>query len=534
MEFKELNTLGDTIYKKSKELKDKVFISFQNEKSITYEEINEISTRIANGFYSLGIKKGDKVAMLLPNSLEIVYTWFALAKLGAIEVPINLANKGYFLSHVLNDSESKIIVIDHQLLDRLKLVENDLVHLKKVIVWSKEGMKKQSDIELKFDCHDFEKLYDEPSELTTNEEISPKDPACIIYTSGTTGLSKGVVCPHAQIYLGGVEYNEVMRTTSEDIFFTSLPLFHANAQWLCTFPAMLAGGTVVIYERFSATKFWEWIRKSKATLFNSLGAMAQFIYNQPAKDAAADNPVERCMAAPMPKDIFEDFEKKFNLKVVEGYGLTETCMPLYNPFDKPKPGSCGVPTKSFEVMIVDEHDDELPHGQVGEIVIRSKVPYGMSLGYYKMPEKTVETWKNFFFHTGDAGVKDKEGYVYFRDRIKDYIRRRGENISSFEVESVVNSHPYIFESAAIGVKSKVGEDEVKIVVVLYNGKVLAPEDLLAYCEERMPYFAIPRYIEFVNNLPKTPNEKVRKVELREAGITPFTWDREKAGYKIKR
>jgi crotonobetaine/carnitine-CoA ligase len=336
------------------------------------------------------------------------------------------------------------------------------------------------------------------------------------------------------IYLSALEYIKAARAQPDDVFFTSLPMFHANARILCVYPAMLLGTKVVVYERFSASRFWDRLKKAKATVFNSLGAMANFIYNQPRKPDDADNPARVCMAYPMPKEIYEDFEKRFNLKVVEGYGLTELAIITYNPWDAPKVGSCGKATKSFEVAIVDENDFLVPAGVAGEIVARGRVPWATALGYYNMPEKTVELFRNYFTHTGDAGYLDEEGYLYFVDRIKDYIRRRGENISSFEVERTINAHPKVAESAAISVKSELAEDEVKIVVVLKKGEKLTPEELLAFCEPRMPYFAVPRYVEFVESLPKTPTDRVQKNLLREAGITANTWDREKAGYKVKR
>ena len=236
----------------------------------------------------------------------------------------------------------------------------------------------------------------------------------------------------------------------------------------------------------------------------------------------------------MPAPIYEDFQKRYHLKVTEGYGLTEVAIITYNPFDKPKIGSCGKETSSFEVKIVDENDFPVPPGTVGEIVARGRMPWVTSLGYWKQPEKSVELMRNHFYHTGDGGYIDEEGYMFFVDRMKDYIRRRGENISSFEIERVVNGHPRVAESAAVSVKSELSEDEVKVAVVLKKGQELTPEELLAFCEERMPYFAVPRYVEFVESLPKTPNEKIQKSRLREAGITGATWDREKAGYKVKR
>lgn len=525
-------TLGQILEDKAETDGDKAFLQFEEGKGVTYREVNEIVNRVANGLLKLGIGKGDKVALFLPNSLECVYLWFGVSKAGAIDVPINLANKGHFFSHQINDSEAKAIIIDRELVNRLKFIENDLPRLEKVIVCSKSSSREEI-TKLKFDMIDYEELIGSPSDRP-NVNIKASEPQTIIYTSGTTGPAKGVVDPHTKIYHSALEYIEAIRATAEDVFFTCLPVFHANARILCIYPAMLLGTKVVIYERFSASRFWEQIRKAKATVFNSLGAMANFIYNQPRKEDDSDTPVRVCAAFPMPATVYEDFQKRYNLKVVEGYGLTEVAIITYNPYDKPKIGSCGKETKSFEVRVVDENDFPVPLGTGGEIVARGRIPWVTSLGYWNMPEKTVELMRNHFYHTGDRGYLDKDGYMYFVDRMKDYIRRRGENISSFEIERVVNAHPKVAESAAVSVKSELSEDEVKIVAVLKKGEKLPPEELLAFCEDRMPYFAVPRYVEFVESLPKTPNEKVQKSKLREAGISTHTWDREKVGYKIKK
>ena len=524
--------LGNIIKDKAVSNGDKAFLQFEEGEEVNYRDTDSITNGLANGLLALGLKKGDKVALFLPNCLEAVYTWFACSKLGVVDVPINLANKGYFLSHVINDSGAKVIVIDQQLVDRLKFIENDLPKLEKVVIWSRSPAVDEIP-ELRFDVIDYQALCSNSFE-SPQTNVRASDVQSIIYTSGTTGPSKGVIVSHAQPYLAAGEYNEYVEVSSEDIFFTCLPVFHANARWLCILPAMLADAKVVIYERLSASRFWDQIRKSRATIFNSLGAMGSFIYNQPRKADDGDNPARVCVASPMPPEIFKDFEKRFNIKVVDGYGLTEAGLLTYNLAGTRKIGSCGKEANNFEVRIVDDNDQPVAPGKVGEIVVRSKIPWATFSGYYNMPDKTVETLRNFYFHTGDAGYLDEDGYLYFRDRVKDYIRRRGENISSFEIESIVNSHPKIAESAAVAVKSDVGEDEVKIVVVLKEGERLAPEELLAFCEPRMPYFAVPRFVEFMGSLPRTPNEKVLKGKLREAGITESTWDREKAGYKVKR
>jgi crotonobetaine/carnitine-CoA ligase len=525
-------TLGQILEDKAATCGDNAFLQYQEGKAVTYREVNEIANRIANGLLRFDLEKGDKVAALLPNSLEAAYLWFGVSKAGLIDVPVNLANKGDFLSHIINGSDAKVLIIDRQLIDRLKFIEKELPKLEAVVVWSRtpvpEGLPK-----LGFHMVEYQELTESSSEAP-QIDTEAGDPQMIIFTSGTTGPAKGVLQPHSMIYLSALEYINATRAVSEDVFFTCLPLFHANARILCLYPALLLGAKAVIYERFSASRFWDWIRKADATVFNSLGAIANFIFIQPPKPNDGDNPARICAAYPMPAAIYEDFEKRYKIKVVEGYGLTELAIITYNPYDKPKIGSCGKETRSFEVKIVDENDFPVPPGTVGEIVARGRVPWATATGYYNMPEKTLELVRNHFYHTGDGGYLDEDGYLYFVDRIKDYIRVRAENISSFEVERSVNSHPKVSESAAISVKSELAEDEVKIVVVLKKGVILAPEALLDFCQERMPYFAVPRYVEFMDRLPKTPTDRVQKNLLREAGITENTWDREKVGYKVKR
>jgi carnitine-CoA ligase len=529
--FKE-QALGQIIEDKAAAHPERIFLEYEDGTTVTYRECDEITNKIAHGLRKLGLKKGEFVATFLPNSLDSVHLWFGAAKAGIVEVPINLANKGTYLSHILNNSDVKALVIQRDLLDRLEAVQNDVPKLETVIVRSKPG-ETGALPKLKFKMIEYTELLNSSAE-GLNIFVKGSEPQMVIYTSGTTGAAKGVLDCHSMIYLSALEYLETMRATEKDILFTFLPLFHANARILCIYPTLLLGTKAVIYEKFSASRFWDQVRKHNATMFNSLGAIGQFIYNQPKGENDADNPIRVCAAFPMPAEIYYDFEKRYNLKVVEGYGLTELAIVTYNPWDKPKPGSCGRETNSFEVRIVDEDDFPVPTGTVGEIVARGRVPWATALEYQNMPEKTVEMVKNHFYHTGDGGYLDEDGYLWFKDRMKDYIRRRGENISSAEIENVVNSHVKVAESAAIGVKSELSEDEVKIVVVLKPGEKLSPEELLDYCSERMPYFAVPRFVEYAEVLPKTANEKVQKAKLREFGITANTWDSEKAGYKVKK
>jgi crotonobetaine/carnitine-CoA ligase len=367
-----------------------------------------------------------------------------------------------------------------------------------------------------------------------------------MFTSGTTGLSKGVIKQHAADYFSGRGLLEGVRVLQgksfdelkDETFFSCLPLFHSNAQVLTGYPALIAGARVAYVERFSSSQFWQQVVDAEATIFNSIGAVSYFIWNTPATELDKTNKVHTVFAAPAPKDIYTQFEERFGVKFIEGYGLTETGMATYMDPTRPGvPGSMGKANPGYEVTIVEPGTDRpLPPNTPGEIVVDMRIPNIVMRAYYGMPEKTAEDFRNLKLHTGDLGRMDEDGYFYFMDRVKDYIRRRGENVSSMEVERQVGNHPNIKEAAAIGVKADEGassEDEIMIVCIP-EGDAPDPIELTQWLAKEMPYFMVPRYIRFVSELPKTPTERVQKNKLRDEGITPDTFDRDAAGIKISR
>lgn len=512
---------------------DKTFINIRNKKMFTYKEVNERSNQVAHYMQKLGILKGDRVAVLLSNCEEYVFILLGLHKIGAVQVPVNTAYKMDFLQYAIDFSESRILITSNEYLDRIVPIEDSLPQLEKITI---VGENQDNPGIKKLPLADFTEAWGESME-NPGIEVTFADPERIMFTSGTTGRSKGVFRAHAAAYWSAHNYVKIVGLTSDDVVFTSLPLFHANAQALSLFPALLAGATIAIYERFSATQLWDWCRECGATVFNILGAMSYFLYNQPVKPNDGDNPVRMIMAAPSPRDIYHEFENRFKVKFTEGYGLTETGMATYMPPEAPKIGSIGKGAPGYVVKVVDDKDRELPPNTPGEIVIRNQLPWLMVTEYYKMPEKTASDFRNLWFHTGDGGRMDEDGYIYFLDRIKDYIRRRAENVSSFEVEKIINAHPLVEESAAVGVpagEGAVAEEEIKICVVLKEGAQLEALDLIKWAEDRMPYFMIPRFIEFYKSLPKTPTERVQKHILKSAGVTPDTWDLVASSYKVKR
>jgi crotonobetaine/carnitine-CoA ligase len=522
--------LGELIEDRAKRLGDKIFLRFKDQ-NISYNEINRYTNRCANAFKNLGIGKGDKVSIMLLNCPEFLYLWFGLAKCGAVEVPVNTSYKGEFLRHIVDQSDSKILVISHEFLDRLKLIENALKKVEKVVVLG--DIQKQEVAGFKIPMMSFEEFFNN-SEDPVDVKVLPSDALSIIYTSGTTGLSKGALGPHNFWIVCAEKMLEYREGGKDDIFYTFMPFYHFNAQCLTTVTTLVAEAQMVIAERFSASRFWDDARHYGATQFNYLGGVIPILAKQPERPNDADNPIRIALGAGCPPAVMEEVEKRFGIKCLEGFGMTEIGIPIHVRVNDRRPGSCGKPMDIYEIKLFDDQDKEVPVGEVGEIVFRPREPFIMMLEYYNMPEKTLEAFRNLWFHTGDLAKKDADGYFYFVDRKKDALRRRGENISSFEVERAVNSHPSVLESAAVAVPSELGEDEVKICVVLKPGATLIPEELIKYCNDRMPYFAVPRFVEFMESLPKTPTDRVEKYKLKQAGITTNTWDREKAGVQVTR
>jgi len=495
-----------------------------------YGEVNARANRVANALAARGLRPGEAVSTLLPNCLENVLIWFGIQKAGGVQCPINLAYRGDFLSWVINLPRSRFLVISDAYLDRLDQVAGDLPDLERVVVWS-SGERAGPDPRLPWEP--VEALFEAPDAEPATEPAWTDD-ARIMFTSGTTGRSKGAIKQHASDYFSGRTYIEVCGVTEEDTLFTCLPLFHSNAQVLATYPAMIAGARIALVERYSSTRFWEQVVDAGATILNTVSAINYFIWNTPPGPLDRAHRVDRIMAMPAPKDIYAEFEERFGIRFIEGYGLTETGMVTYHPPGAPpRPGSCGVATPGFEVSVVEPGTDlPLPPGTPGEIVVDMRIPNIVMRSYAGMPEKTAEDFRNLKLHTGDLGRMDEDGYLYFLDRVKDYIRRRGENVSSMEVERIVASHPDVLDAAAVGVRASEGasaEDEILVCLVPRDGRPLDLPALLAWLDERMPYFAVPRYLRVMEALPRTPTERVRKVELRAEGVTADTYDRAVSG-----
>jgi len=537
--------LPEILRRRAGEHPDRPLLKFGDGPWISYGAVNAQANRVANGLIARGVQPGESVSVMLPNCAEFLPVWFGILKAGAVMSSINTAYKGDFLAHTINLVESRKLVIADSYLDRLDLIKGDLARLEHAIVLETgkpEGPEPQS-----VSSEPFTALVEASDGEPDGVSYSWTDDARIMFTSGTTGLSKGVIKQHAADYFSARGLLEVLRhlhgekpleAMAEETFFSCLPLFHSNAQVLSGYPALVAGARVAYVERFSSSQFWQQVVEAEATIFNSIGAVSYFIWNIPASDLDRAHKAHTCFAAPAPKDIYEAFQERFGVKFVEGYGLTETGMATYmDPTRPPVLGSMGKANPGYEVMIVEPGTDRpLPPETPGEIVVDMRIPNIVMRAYYGMPEKTADDFRNLKLHTGDLGRMDAEGYFYFMDRVKDYIRRRGENVSSMEVERQVGKHPNIKEAAAIGVKADEGassEDEIMIVCIP-EGDAPDPVEFTHWMAEQMPYFMVPRYIRFVGSLPKTPTERVQKNKLRDEGITSDTFDRDAAGITVKR
>ncbi|UCG72879.1 MAG: ATP-dependent acyl-CoA ligase [Chromatiales bacterium] len=524
--------LTKIIEDKARQYPDHVVWQFRDD-PITLAEFNEQINKAANGFLELGVKRGDKVAIMLPNCPEFLYAWFGLNKIGAVEVPINVALKGNGLHYQIDQSDCVAMVADTQYLDRLDEVSDDLKKLNHTAfiqtgddapaLPSWQGIETMS----------YAALTDRSGD-TPDAQVHYSDMASILYTSGTTGVSKGVEMSHYYWYAVWSESVKYSRYTEDDVLYTGLPFFHGNAQGITIGPAILADAKAVIVDRFSASRLWDDCRRWECTEANYIGGIIPILLKQEPREEDADNPIRLMVGAAAPQDEWHAFQERFNTKILEVYGMTECYVCLASPYDEPRAGACGKPITGWDVRIVDDDDNECEPGKLGEFICRSDRMWVGTTGYYKKPEATLELFKNNWIHTGDLGRMDEDGYFFFVDRKKQAIRRRGENISSFEVEGVLSSHEAVLESCVVGVPSDVGEEEVKAVVVLKPGQTASEEELIRWCEPRMAYFAIPRYIAIRDSLPKTPSERVEKFKLKDEGITADCWDREAAGIELKR
>jgi crotonobetaine/carnitine-CoA ligase len=505
---------------------DRPFVCNVAGRTLSYGGFHEAALIWANALKRLGVDAGDTVVTMLPGDIDAHLAWLACSWLGAIEVPVNTMNRGRLLEYVIADSNARLAVMDARYLKQFAEVAGRLEKVDTVVCVNGVG----EPAALPMTVRPLEEVRAGlgPAQGLSGPEAH--DISAIIYTSGTTGPSKGVLVPWAEMY----QFPSSSPPDSLDengCYYAPVPTFHVGGKGVF-YMAALAGARIVMREVFSASEFLADVRRFGCTSTGLIGGMAQFLMAQPERPDDADNPLSIVQVAPLFAGI-DAFEQRFGVEAYTGYGMTEIGAPLYMTKQERRDWrSCGRARPGYELRIVDEHDRQMAPGTAGELIVRTDEPWLLNAGYHGKPRETAEAWRNGWFHTGDAFRVDEDGYYYFVDRFKDAMRRKGENISSFEVEAYVREHPGIAEVAAIGVPSGygVGEDDVKVVVVPRPGSEMTPRALLDFLEPRMPRFMFPRFVEFVEALPKTPTQRVRKVELRENPLNPNTWDRERGAY----
>src|SRR5918996_319877 len=454
---------------------------------VPWADVLSNAQRAANGLLELGARPGERVAILMGNRPEFLWAHLGILFIGALSVPVNISQRGRTLQHILADSDSVAVILQDDLVDALEAVRSGVSFLRR---GGGVGM---------------------------------------MYTSGTTGPPKGVVATKYDtgplgliLRAGGVQPGETM--------YTPLPLSHGNALLVSALGSMMLDAKLALAERFSASRFFDDCRRYDAVSFNTLGGMISILLKQPPRPDDTDNPVRTVLSAGCPPDRWEELERRFGVRIVEWFGMVDSPGFLLNT--EHRVGSMGKPIAGIEFRVVDDNDQPLDPKQVGELQFRH--PLGRMTHYHKLPEATDEAYQGGWFHTGDLAEQDDDGFFYYRGRKKEAMRRLGENISAWEIETVVNSHPDVRECAAHAVRSVLGEDEVKLIVVAQPGAKPTPVEILDYCTGRMAHYAVPRYVEFVDQLPKTGTERIQYAALKERGITSETWDREQAGYKVSK
>jgi crotonobetaine/carnitine-CoA ligase len=493
----------------------------------SYADVADIAARSGGRFAAAGIAKGDRVAILCGNRPEFLDLFLGCAWIGAISVPLNVAARGPQLEHMLRSSGARLLVLEREWMPALEFV--DLARLQLETIWVIDPDAGMADRHWAVPV----RALPERTAPVAAADLRPHDLLTILFTSGTTGPSKGVCCPHAQFFWWGFNVLRQLELREGDIQHTTLPLFHVNAMG-CFFQALLNGSTQVVAKRFSASNFWPALVASGATVTYLLGAMVPMLLARPPCAEEKQHKVRVALAPGTPAHLHEDFTARSGIYLLDAYGATESNAVIGAPVETRRPGFMGRVFEGFHARVVDDDDNEVADGTPGELLLRADEPFAMAAGYFGMADKTVEAWRNLWLHTGDRVVRDEQGYYKFIDRIKESIRRRGENISSFEVERVIMSHPAVEVAAVFPVASELAEDEVMATIIVKEGAALDGAELIRFCEGRLSYFAIPRFVDFVADMPRTESGKVQKFKLRERGRSADTWDREAAGIKLKR
>jgi crotonobetaine/carnitine-CoA ligase len=517
-------TLGQVLAAQARDLPDDIWL-MSDDRKVSFSEADKLANRYANGLARHGVAKGDTVAMVMEPSIEVPLLAMAAARLGAIFSPLNTDYHGAFLQDAIQETHAPVLVIDPGFVERLAEL-SDLGSVKHVFV---NG-------ERRGDMAALSELLD-ADDSAPAVEVGWRDPVQLTWSSGTTGKSKGVLHSHSSVLFSN--HSTAKHLVDDDVLYSCTPVYLGSAWVAAIWPALIAGLPAAIDARFSVSEFWNRVRLYKATSFLTLGAMHMFLWKQPPSENDGDVRIRRARCIPMDQDLIPKFKERFNIEEMpQVYGTNET----FSIFDAPEDGTewtgnaAGRPVLHYEVRLMDENDMPVPVGEVGEICVRPREPGILFLGYFNAPERTLEAWRECWHHTGDLAYCDEDGVYYFADRKKDYIRFKGRNISMFEVENVADTHDAVAEAAAFGIPSKEleSESELMLSLVLKPGATLTAEEIARYINDKAPYYFVPRYIEFVDELPRNAHKRVLKDKLRERGLSGNPWDMETSDFEVKR
>ena len=504
---------------------DQPHVVFADGAEWTFAELRDKVRSKAAGLRAMGIEQGEHVAVWLPNGPDALIAFYAINYIGAVFVPFNTAYRGQLLQHVIANSGARVLLVHPDLVPRLH--EIDLGRVERLVVTTGIEVPEAPRPIQRFD--ELAGAADETLELA--RPIEPWDIQSIIYTSGTTGPSKGVLSSYLHMFTNAGPESWPM-VDENDRYMCVAPIFHIGGMGP-PFVMLARGASVAMIDNFSTEDFWAVAKATQSTVVFLLGVMATFLLKAEPRPDDRDHTVKKAFMVPLTGDA-PAFTERFGVDIYTIFNMTEISSPIVSEANPTKIGTCGRVRDGVDVRLVDRNDCEVPIGEIGEMLVRTDRPWAMNSGYNANPEATAEAWRNGWFHTGDAFRRDEDGYFYFVDRVKDAIRRRGENISSFEVEADVCSHPAVREAAAVAVPSEFSEDEVMVIVAPVPGQKLEARQLAEFLIDTMPYFMVPRYIRILDELPKTPSAKVMKADLRKEGVTSDTWDREAAGLRVRR